>query len=75
MWHDWTLRANLSYRQTFSGFISSFQKNKGKRAEANFVNEASTSGPTLDVSDFFNEDVNLHKLDPQEKDNYIFRDD
>ncbi|XP_057544987.1 uncharacterized protein LOC130824114 [Amaranthus tricolor] len=49
-----------------------FQKNKGKGAEANFVNEASTSGPTLDVSDFFNKDVNLHKLDPQEEDNYIF---
>ena len=48
------------------------QKNKGKGAEANFVNEASTSGPTLDVSDFFTEDVNLHKLDPQEEDNYIF---
>ncbi|XP_057550586.1 uncharacterized protein LOC130828639 [Amaranthus tricolor] len=47
------------------------QKNKGKGAEANFVNEASTSGPTLDVSDF-SEDVNLHKLDPQEEDNYIF---
>ncbi|XP_057538197.1 uncharacterized protein LOC130815730 [Amaranthus tricolor] len=48
------------------------QKNKAKGAEANFVNEASTSGPILDVSDFFNENVNLHKLDPQEEDNYIF---
>ena len=48
------------------------QKNKGKMAEPNFVNEASTSGPTLDVTDFFNEDVNLHKLDSQEEDNYIF---
>ena len=40
------------------------QKTKKKRAEANFVNEASTSGPNLDVSDLFNEGVNLHKLDP-----------
>ena len=48
------------------------QNNKGKGAEANFVNKASTSGPTLDVFDFFIEDVNLHKLDPQEKDNYFF---
>ncbi len=48
------------------------QKNKGKGAKANFVNETSTSGPTLDVSDFFSEDVNLHKVDPQEEDNYFF---
>ena len=48
------------------------KKNKGKGAEANFVNEAITSVPTLDVSDFFNEDVNLHKIDPQEEENYFF---
>ena len=48
------------------------QKNKVKGADANFVNEASIFGPTLDVSDIFNEDVNLHKLDPQKEDNYIF---
>ncbi|XP_057538036.1 uncharacterized protein LOC130815564 [Amaranthus tricolor] len=48
------------------------EKNKGKGAEVNFVNEGSTFGPTLDVSDFFTEDVNLHKLDPQKEDNYIF---
>ena len=72
MWHDWTLGANLSYRQTFNGFILSFPKKQRKWGRRNFVNEASTSRPTLDVSVFFNEDVNLHKLDPQEEDNYIF---
>lgn len=34
-------------------------KNKGKNAEANFVNEATTSMPSLDVSDFFMDDAEV----------------
>lgn len=33
------------------------QKNKGKGSEANFVNEPGTSMPTLEISDFFNDNM------------------